>query len=391
MADFRERNHLMGFVPFLLKNLLRRKVRSLLTTLAIAMAVATQVTLLGLSDSFELSFHKLFSSRDVGLIVLARDQPMQLGSLLDEKIGGRMLQIPGVREIDSGLTDYTRTKKGQSEIPCIAQGWKPDIFMLSQLRFLKGRSFEPGERGIALLGNRQASLLGKDVGDDVEVEGEILKVIGIFEGPTALENGFVVLPLGELQRMKGAEGRVTGFSVILEENTPELADSVKNEIENFRDEKGRLMRLSAEPLSKYVSGSLHVQIVHAMAWMTSVIAVLIGTVGMLNTMLMAVFERIREIGILRAIGWRKSRVVRMVLGESLLLSLAGALVGIIAALAVTRWLTTFPQVSGYIEGNIPPWVLIEGALMAVGVGLIGGIYPALRAANLKPTEALRHE
>lgn len=81
----------------------------------------------------------------------------------------------------------------------------------------------------------------------------------------------------------------------------------------------------------------------------------------------------------------------MVLGESLLLSLVGAVIGIIGAVALIQWLTTFPQVAGYIDGEVSPWVLCEGMLMAVGVGLIGGIYPALRAANLKPTEALRHE
>ena len=159
----------------------------------------------------------------------------------------------------------------------------------------------------------------------------------------------------------------------------------------MRDAKGKSLDLAAKPLDEYVRGAQHIQLAHAMAWMMSVIAVIIGTVGMLNTMLMAVFERIREIGILRAIGWRKSRVVRMVLGESLMLSTVGAVLGIAGAIGLTRLLTTFPQANGFIKGTLAESAMLDGLAIALGVGLIGGIYPALRAANLKPTEALRHE
>ena len=128
-----------------------------------------------------------------------------------------------------------------------------------------------------------------------------------------------------------------------------------------------------------------------MAWLTSAVAVLIGGFGMLNTMLMSVLERVGEIGVLRAIGWRKSRVVRMVLGEALLLSLAGAALGAAGAVGLTRWLSTFPAVGGLIAGNIAPVVLGEGFAVALALALLGGVYPAYRAARLLPTEALRHE
>ena len=81
-----------------------------------------------------------------------------------------------------------------------------------------------------------------------------------------------------------------------------------------------------------------------MSWITSAIAIIIGAVGMLNTMIMSVSERTREIGILRAIGWRKRRIVRMILVESVLLSLSGGLIGTIGGVGVTPcW------------AGIPPW------------------------------------
>jgi len=128
-----------------------------------------------------------------------------------------------------------------------------------------------------------------------------------------------------------------------------------------------------------------------MAWVTSVIAVIIGAISTLNTMIMSVLERIREIGILRAVGWRKMRVVRMILGEAVVLTAIGAVIGTITAIILTRVLSTFPAVSGFIEGKIGPTAIGKGLLMALAVGLIGGLYPAYRASQLLPTEALRHE
>jgi putative ABC transport system permease protein len=218
-------------------------------------------------------------------------------------------------------------------------------------------------------------------------------VVGVFRSFAVTESGSAILPLAELQKLMAREHRVTGFSVILDHsaNPSVSVDQVRGEIEELRDDRGRPLHLSAMTTEKYVDSSIHLQLTHAMAWITSAIAVIIGTIGMLNTMIMSVFERVREIGILRAIGWRKSRVIRMVLGESLLLSVAGTVLGTLGAVALTHWLSTFSAVNGYIEGTIAPPVLLEGFLIALLVGLVGGLYPAYRAARLLPTEALRHE
>jgi putative ABC transport system permease protein len=128
-----------------------------------------------------------------------------------------------------------------------------------------------------------------------------------------------------------------------------------------------------------------------MAWLTSGIALVIGAISMLNTMITSVMERTKEIGILRAVGWGRLRVVRMILGESLLLSAAGAVLGAGTALAVIRVLARVPQTSGFVSGQLAPSVLVEGLFLTLFVTLIGGGYPAARAARLLPTEALRHE
>jgi putative ABC transport system permease protein len=129
----------------------------------------------------------------------------------------------------------------------------------------------------------------------------------------------------------------------------------------------------------------------AMAWLTSLVAMIIGCVGVLNTMMMSVFERTHEIGVLRAMGWRKSRIIRMILFEALAVSLFGGTLGTLAAIVLTRLLAKLPTVAAIISGTLPLTIIAAGTLVACLVALLGSIYPAYRAARQLPTEALRHE
>ncbi|MBY0395227.1 MAG: FtsX-like permease family protein, partial [Thermoleophilia bacterium] len=106
---------------------------------------------------------------------------------------------------------------------------------------------------------------------------------------------------------------------------------------------------------------------------------------------MTVFERTREIGILRALGWRRARVLNLVLGEAAILGAAGAVLGTALAFVGVKALAMAPMGSIFIDGNLPPGVLALGLLLGAGLSLAGGLYPAFRAAALEPTEALRHD
>jgi putative ABC transport system permease protein len=383
----------MYFVTFLLKNLLRRKARSVLTAGGVAVAVGAMVALLGITDGFERSVARAFERRGVDLVVTAQGVINQLSSDLDDSIPDRVRKLPGVRAVIPSLVELVEVQRsGGSSISGFVQGWPPDSYIFRTLKVVAGRPFHGREHKVALLGARAAENLRKQVGDSVEIQGESFRVVGVFESPDDFENGGVILPLHQLQRLMAREGRITGFSVVLDRQGDSAeAQRVREEIEALRDGRGRPLRLSAQPTAEYLRTAPHLRTAHAMAWLTSAVAVIIGGFGMLNTMLMSVLERVGEIGVLRAIGWRKSRVVRMVLGEALLLSLAGAALGAAAAVALTRWLSTFPAVGGLIAGTIAPVVIGEGFVVAVALALLGGVYPAYRAARLLPTEALRHE
>jgi putative ABC transport system permease protein len=123
----------------------------------------------------------------------------------------------------------------------------------------------------------------------------------------------------------------------------------------------------------------------------SFLAVLIGAVGMLNNMLMSVLERTREIGVLRALGWRRSRVLGMILQESLILGLVGGTVGILIGVGLASLLRFVPGIYGAISPIYTPQLIVQAILVALLAGAARGLYPAWRATRMRPVEALRYE
>jgi putative ABC transport system permease protein len=384
----------MYFATFILKNLTRRRVRSVLTILGLSVAVGTMIALLGISHNVERAVAEAFDRRDVDLVVIAGGVTDQLSSDIDQSLVDKVRAMPGVAGVDEAMVGLVEVPRGTGNISVMLLGWPPENTAYDHMRMLSGRKLTAADGGKAILGTTVAQNLNKDVGDTIELQGEPFEVAGVFETFSVFENGAIVVLLKEAQRLAAREGRITGFSVRVHKTTDDPAaevDAVRRQIESLTDATGRPARLSAQPTRDYVETASHIQITRAMVWMVSVIAVVIGVISMLNTMVMSVLERTQEIGILRAVGWPKGRVVRMVLGEAVALGVAAALVGTVGAAIGTHALSQFPRVSGFIEGGIPVIVVLQGITVAAVIGLIGGAYPAIRAARLLPTEAIRHD
>jgi putative ABC transport system permease protein len=382
----------MRFFQVILKNVLHRKSRSALTMVGVAIAVTAVVALVGIADGFQRSFRELYEKRGVDLMVVRAGSSERLASSIPQQVGEQIRQLPGVRAVSPGLMDMVSFE--QANLTSVAlQGWEDDSFLFDGLKMLSGRRLESGDDRAVMLGMVLAKNLGKKTGEKLEIAGQEYAIVGIFESFNVFENGSAVMLIRSLQTLMDRPNQVTGFQVVLEDSPrkKELIEKVRKEINALRSPEGRPWGVEAMPTGDYVNSTTQIRMAQAMAWMTSVIALVIGAVGVLNTMVMSVFERTREIGILRAIGWRKSRVVRLILSESLLLSIAGAAAGIAAAVLLTHALTWWPLVNGLIKGEVAPAVLIQGFFIALAVGLIGGAYPAYRGAHLPPTEALRHE
>lgn len=132
------------------------------------------------------------------------------------------------------------------------------------------------------------------------------------------------------------------------------------------------------------------EIIESGSWAVTLLALLIGSIVVVVTMVKSVVERTREIGVLKAIGWTNKRILTMILGESLLLSLMAAIVGIIIGVSVVEIISSTQIIRG-IEPAFSAILFLEALAVAIFLGIIGGIYPAYRATRLSPTEALRYE
>lgn len=377
----------MRFYTFVLRNVFRRRVRSSLTVIGMAVAVGAVVALVGISSGFERSFLAVYQKQKVDIIVQQRGVKQKLTSVLDAKVGDKLAKIPGVKQINSGLVDFTSMDE-LGPVGVLVQGWEPDSPLMQALDIQPGgHLLTHADRKGVLLGERLATSLDKKVGDKLMLfDDETYTVMGVFKSSSVYENGSMTVLLRDLQRFMGREGQVSGFALVVDH----AGD--KAEINRIcRDIEALGKSLEATPTAEFVNATQEIQFVRAMAWVTSAVALVIGAVGMLNTMVMSVFERTREIGILRAIGWGRWRVVRMILMESVLLSLTGGALGAAGAVGLTHVLANQPAVAGMIDSYIAPAVILQGFAIALCVGLAGAAYPAYRGAQLLPTEALRHE
>ena len=131
-------------------------------------------------------------------------------------------------------------------------------------------------------------------------------------------------------------------------------------------------------------------VINTAVWGISLLAILIGGIITVITMMKAVSERTREIGVLRAIGWTRKRIIKMIIGESILLSLIAIVIGMMVGIGVVEILSTTQMLSG-LSPSYSVLLFLKGVVVALLLGIIGGVYPAYKASKLEPTEALRYE
>ena len=374
----------MRFMSLIGKNVLNRPVRTALTAIGLSVAIAAVIVLVGISVNFERSFLAIYRSKGIDMIVVHAGSSNQLSSSLDVRLADRLRKIDGVADVAPTLVDTVGFEdKGLASV--LVDGWEPESLLFKGIRILSGRPLRRGDDHSALLGRVLAMNLDKKAGDTLSVSGESFQVVGIFESDSLFENGALVVPLQTLQKMMGREGQATGLVISAKASDRASLDALRKRIES------EVSGVAATPARDYVIADTQIRLAKSMSWTTAVVAMILGAVGMLNTMLMSIFERTREIGLLRAVGWRRTRVLALVLGEAMVIAMAGTVIGGVLAVLGLRALMLSPTARGFIEPNIPPEVFGVALIMGLGLSLLGGLYPAARAAGLDPTEALRHE
>jgi putative ABC transport system permease protein len=213
------------------------------------------------------------------------------------------------------------------------------------------------------------------------------EVVGIFNSRVQWENLGTIIDARIVQEQLAAGD---AFAFVLIYTAPgtsgEQLDRIRDAIE---EAVPRLTAKRADEVDEHYDSQLQ-YIDHFIA-IISFIAVVIGVLGVANTMMMSVTERSREIGTLRAVGWSRARVVRMIAGESLLIAILGGLLGIGLGVAGSEFTIKVLFDEAALQASYEAATMVKGMLVAISVGLIGAVYPAMRAASLRPAEALRYE
>ncbi|MBN1955814.1 MAG: ABC transporter permease [Anaerolineae bacterium] len=368
----------------ILKNLFRRKTRTLLTVLGVSIGVAAIVALGAMSESLQRGYGALGSGSGADLLVAQAESVDIAFSAIDEEIGAALAGMSGVREVDRMVYTFSST----AGVPYfIVFGYQPDGFAIEHFRIVAGEGLpeRPVRRGgrPLILGQAMADDLDKEVGDTLRLYDITFRIVGIYETGEPFEDGAAVVSLEDAQALSGHPRQVNAF--LLKLRTTDDVERVQQRIEQ------RFEDLTVTRSSNFAQEQEAMLYIAAFTWSISLIAVVIGGVVVMNTMLMSVFERTNEIGTLRALGWRRRQILAMVMGESILLNGLGGVTGVGIGIAVVELLEGVPAMNGLLATIIPPALIAQGIGVALVLGLLGGAYPAWRASRLAPAEAMRYE
>ena len=371
----------MSFAAFIVKHLVRQRVRTALTALGISVGITTVVALGAIADGLKSSSSALLQAGGADFIVGQEGAADFTFSTVTEEEWAAIEQRPNVERATGALLYVARV------------GSNPYFFLFGtrpeQLPgFLPqpggGTYPAPGATDEIVLGDNAASDLGVSTGETITVEDQTFKVVGVYRTGSLWQDNGGYAPLSTVQRLAGRAGVVTLVHVSLRQGVDPAAEAAAIE----REHSQLAAIVNQADFGKVDQGF---QMIDAANLAISLLAVGIGAIGVMNTMVMSVFERTREIGILRAVGWRGSRILRLILGESAILCLIGAVVGCGLGVLATQAVMMVGTIQGFLEPAFGMAVFIRALGVAAIVALIGAAYPAFRAVRLVPMEALRHE
>ena len=370
----------MTFLTVVTRGLMRRPVRTGLTIVGISIGIAAVVALVGISRGFETSWQTGMKTRGTDIVI------SNMGSALTPKpfsasVVDRITPIPHVAETCALLVDLMSVEKAEMMIVSARQ-WGG--FSWKNLKVVSGRMPNDAAEHAVVLGKTAAEVLQKKVGDTLQLETEELAVIGIVDGGAVVENGSVILSLPLLQEITGNQGKINIIDLRVTPGT------TKDELTRLCEQISSVVpEARAVIAGEHIRDSQAYRMISAMSWGTSLLAVLVGVLGVMNTMLMTVFERTQEICVLLAIGWKRSRIVRMVLWESALLGFLGGVGGVAIGVVGVKVLVNTPAIRGLLEPDLNPRLLVTAVAIAVVVGVFSGLYPAWRSSRLTPSHALQ--
>ena len=385
------------------KNLLRKRVRSLLTVIGIALSAWVLVSLLGFNHGYETALNKDIDNMGFQLMIMSKGCPYEAATMMlkggtglrymKESIMEEIAKEPEVEKTTPILMQAVfDPNKGESGGIAGYFGVEPKSFaeMKTFLKFKQGGWFTDENAYEAVMGYEAAELEQREVGDMILMPEKNIqfKVVGILDRTGTQDDGTIFVPLKTVQKIFNKEGEITTIGIKTKKNS----DSARLEAKLYNLPNVQVVSLAQvkETIMKLISTA------KVMVLSIAIIAILIAMVGVINTILMSVHERFQEIGILKTIGAMPWDIFKLIWIETLILCITGSILGVVFALILAR-------VTDILIRSVLPYapngglVLIDLKLVLITlaailcIGLLSGLYPAWKAGKIRPLEAIRGE
>ncbi len=359
-----------------LTSLRNRPGRAFLTALGTALGIGTIVALLAVSAGATQTAGNFVHLGRSDLGLFQKDAADPTTSVLPESLITTLRRQPWV-------SDAMGLQLLVGDVPsapgAIVFGAKPDSFETQRMVFSSGRMFSA--RNQIVLGDQLAPQLHARVGDVIRVAHRRMQVVGIYHIGVSLQDGGAFIPLSTAQAISGHAGEATTIVVKL---APGIKSSVARQHIAKRFPGVQVIGDADEALRAGANG----QLITNVTLVIVVLALLIGGLGVTNTMLMSVIERRTEFALLSAVGWSSTQIASLVLTEGLIVSIIGAAIGIVIGSVGAILLIHALGAAAYVTPNLTAWIFGRALLIGILIGVGGGIYPAWRAAHISPAMVL---
>ena len=369
----------MSFLKFILKNPFRRKNSAILAIVGIAIGIIVIVALGGITDGLVNTFEDTIHAGGADFSISGKETGDSAygTNTIDANWTDKIANVTGVEEaypiyvvLTSVGDDYMNTLIGID----------PNGTTLADISMKEGRIMKDNASE-AILGEIYADDNDYKVGDTIKIDGEEFEIVGIYETGDQNMAGGVFTSISKVGDLMDDDDSISNIYVKVKkgEDPQAVADRID---EKYGDDIATITSV----MEMQQMGDM-LNMLQASTWAISLLAIVVGGLGIINTMLMSVFERTREIGVLKAVGWSNKKILTMIVGESLVITIVSAIIGSIIGFAACTLLG--PQMG--ITPLFTPKIFIQAFGIAIVVGIIGGLYPAIKAVKLPPTEALRYE
>ncbi len=368
------------FFKLIVTNLWRHRIRSFISVAGIAFSVAAMLTVVTILQGAIGMFSGILSS-DSQVLVFERNVSDLFFSSVPAEAVDEIANWPMVIDADPVLFGIV-SSADHPILTCFGVTIR-DARLRKAIWLAGDRLNFARHADDVVLGERAAEFLSAKLDSHVPIGHGIFHVIGILKTANGFEDGGVFMPLASAQTFFHKEGSSSVITVKLRG---------KDDAALFKAKvKAAFPNLIALEDAEFTRSYSQFKILKATAWAVGGCGLLMGGLGVANTMIMSVFTRIREIAILRVCGFSNLQIAAMIFGESAVVSLLGAVLGLGAGSCLLFALKYVPALHGYVDVTIQPIVILIVILLALLTGVAGALYPAAYAMRVRAVEALRFE